>query len=669
MNMNVAFFRPHESSIPAFLAIFGLISFYQSFRYHPVSATKDLISVLSLVLAEILKRFGWLRTFTVLLPGFVMSTAGILFAWILSISCFQRNLILWSEGSPETEKSLLGRPLFFPCRLTHARMFPERYSYGIDYFLVGIPVGLRGRVGALISIDNDGSDLDLLSSKSLQSFMRKLSRRLCWFSVDPGLYLYRGDIHLSLTQKLEHFLKTQGEDPSQYPYAYLISIPQFFWWTKSPISYWYLYSPTKELSAVIMEINNSYGEKKNALFRVTREESSSFDEGKFCKTFSTVLGKTQECDQTVRFLSSIPIVKYYKGNWDKDIFASPFEKVEGGFKLRFIDPLDPTPAKGGEIHSNMTLMSVDGKPKISSRLFSCGPALDPLLSSSWEVMIFLLSWSFVIPSSIGRIVVEALRIRFRGNLPYLNKPDVKQNNIPRNASGPERVLEPFFRMYLSKLVDQCQFPLKVIYTPAKSLHLHPMTMNSSVKTLTSAPTPALMIQPLTPQFYTNIVKHSDAKSGFALEYESLPRISDPVSQRVWISDLVLLQKLIDSGNTTRTSKQVQSYFTRDSSPQRKARSKTFMDEFTDSHCSIGMRRTYRAARFQCYLAENLAWGSYKLISIYGLLLRLIIMWLICKGILWMQCNAAAAKFEDKLTVSGICFALVCISRALIGYLY
>jgi hypothetical protein len=47
-------------------------------------------------------------------------------------------------------------------------------------------------------------------------------------------------------------------------------------------------------------------------------------------------------------------------------------------------------------------------------------------------------------------VVEALRIRFRGNMPYLNKPDVKKNNIPRNASKPERYVDnvqvlPFLR--------------------------------------------------------------------------------------------------------------------------------------------------------------------------------------------------------------------------------
>ena len=181
-----------------------------------------------------------------------------------------------------------------------------------------------------------------------------------------------------------------------------------------------------------MEINNSYGEKKNAFCRLIREDQSRFKEKKLSQTLSTASGKGPRGPQTVRFISSAPTAKYYKGSWDKDIFASPFEKVEGWFNLRFMDPLSPTPEKGGPLHSNMTLMSVEGKPKVSSRLFSSGIPLDPLSASSWQLTMF------VIPASIGRIVVEALRIRFRGNMPYLNKPDVKKNNIPRNASKPER---------------------------------------------------------------------------------------------------------------------------------------------------------------------------------------------------------------------------------------
>ncbi|KAJ5364365.1 uncharacterized protein N7496_010078 [Penicillium cataractarum] len=550
-------------------------------------------------------------------------------------------------------------------------MFPEKYHYGIDYFLVGVPVGLRGRIGALMSIDSDGSDPRSQNFKSFRYSLKRLLQRCFWFSTDTSRYLHCGDGQMSLTQKLEHFLKEQGEDINDYPYAYLISIPQFCWWTKSPISYWYLYSPSKELSAIIMEINNSYGEKKNAFCRLTKEENSTFDKAKTSETLSTISGRGHRGIQTVRFMSSAPTAKYYKGSWDKDIFASPFEKVEGWFNLRFMDPLDPLHEKGGPLHSNMTLMSVEGKPKLSSRLFSCGTPLDPLSSSSWELTMFLLRWSFVIPTSLGRIVMEALRIRFRGNMPYLNKPDVKKSNIPRNASKPERTLEQFFRMYLSYLVKQCQFPLEVVYTPAKSLHLHPISIHSSANDLALAPAPVLKIQPLTPRFYTNIAKYPDAKLGFPAEIENMPQVSDSISQRLWVSDPVLLKDLINSENPCTGLEKVNPCSPSASRLlwQSTSRGKSFMDNFTDSHCSNTLHTTYRAARIHCYLTEKFAWGSYKLATVYGILLRAIIMRLVWKGLRQMQCNLATGWFADILTVSGTFFLLIRAWRALTGRFY
>ena len=210
-----------------------------------------------------------------------------------------------------------------------------------------------------------------------------------------------------------------------------------------------------------MKINNSYGEKKNAFTRVTPEPFSLYEEKKACQTISVISGRGPNVSQSVQFLSSGPSAKFYKGSWEKDIFASPFEKVEGHFALRFVDPLDPSPCKGGPLHTNMTLITTSGKPKITSRLFPPSLPVDPLLASPWELLIFLLSWSFTVPISIGKIVVEALRIRFRGNMPYLHKPDAKRNNIPRNASEtekyrvpiPARHTPPHYAHYLSPLTS------------------------------------------------------------------------------------------------------------------------------------------------------------------------------------------------------------------------
>jgi hypothetical protein len=226
-------------------------------------------------------------------------------------------------------------------------------------------------------------------------------------------------------------------------------------------------------------------------------------------------------------------------------------------------------------------------------------------------------------------------------------------------------------MYLSYLVKQCQFPLEVIYTPAKSLHLCPISISSPVKDRALAPPPVLKIQPLTPRFYTNIAKYPDAKLGFLAEIENMPQVSDPISQRLWVSDPALLKKLIDSENPCTGLEKVNPCSPSASRLlwQSTSRGKSFMDNFTDSHCFSTLRTTYRAARIHCYLTEKFAWGSYKVATIYGILLRAIIMRLVWKGLWQMQCNLATVWFADGLTVSGTFFLLVRAWRALTGRVY
>jgi len=205
-------------------------------------------------------------------------------------------------------------------------------------------------------------------------------------------------------------------------------------------------------------------------------------------------------------------------------------------------------------------------------------------------------------------------------------------------------------------------------------------MHSQVKTLTSAPRPILMIQPLTPQFYTNILKYPEATSGFANEMENIPHFSDPVSQRLWVSDSVLVQNLIDSAKPPLACKEAQSYSGSDRREiythlasrltwRKKLEPKTFMDAFTESNCSIGMHRKYRAARMHYYLTENLAWGSYRLAAIYQFSLSMGVMWLFWKGLWWMHCDAAEERFEDVLIVLGTYFIGVQAWSALNGCFY
>lgn len=248
------------------------------------------------------------------------------------------------------------------------------------------------------------------------------------------------------------------------------------------------------------------------------------------------------------------------------------------------------------------------------------------------------------------------------------------------SNCPHRDLEHFFRLYLSHLVETCRFPLEVIYTPAKSLHLHPMSMHSPVKTYTSAPPPTLQIQPLTPRFYTNILKYPDATIGVFSEMEHIPQACDPESQRLWASDPAMLQRLIESTIDPSNAKVVQVpsasvsaelpvYPASNPLWQTKTGLRTFMDAFTDSNCPLDMRRRYRAARIYCYLTEKFAWGSYKLAAVYGFLLRTVVLGLYWRGLWWMLCDLPVSRYENVLIVSGVYFVGVRAWTALSGHFY
>lgn len=180
-----------------------------------------------------------------------------------------------------------------------------------------------------------------------------------------------------------------------------------------------------------MEVNNSFGERKAAFFRL--ESGSATNEVHNIPTINDTGGSLD-----AKFIPSRSKYKMYKGTWDKDFFLSPFEKVEGYFTTTCSDPCNPHSETKGLLHTNTTLYAPDGRPKIVSRVYSCGPPLDPFSASPWHLIKFICVWGYIGALSKPRIIYEALRVQFRGNLTYHRKPEVRRTNIPREETRIER---------------------------------------------------------------------------------------------------------------------------------------------------------------------------------------------------------------------------------------
>ena len=90
------------------------------------------------------------------------------------------------------------KPLIFPSRTSHTRLFPKKHSFSLSYLLVGVPVGWKGSVGSFLSVDEDETEAS-----------RTTSWLGAWFSVKAADYLHRGQDTRGLKGKLESFLESQ----------------------------------------------------------------------------------------------------------------------------------------------------------------------------------------------------------------------------------------------------------------------------------------------------------------------------------------------------------------------------------------------------------------------------------------------------------------------------
>ena len=89
------------------------------------------------------------------------------------------------------------KPILFPCRTSHTRLFPQKHSFSYSYLFVGIPVGWRGWISSLLTAD----------LKTLPWRGRK--PKTGWFNVDSADHLARGDSMHGLRGKLDTYLKSQ----------------------------------------------------------------------------------------------------------------------------------------------------------------------------------------------------------------------------------------------------------------------------------------------------------------------------------------------------------------------------------------------------------------------------------------------------------------------------
>ncbi|PYI00079.1 hypothetical protein BO71DRAFT_393709 [Aspergillus ellipticus CBS 707.79] len=537
----------------------------------------------------------------------------------------------------DKDQTVIGKPLFFPVTFNHMRFIPKKDRFSNRFLLMGVPVGLRCRIGNAVAIDDKSLDLHRPPGEKLTR-NRIFSHLSCWFSFDSIRYLHRGSHDLDLREKLDQFLISENQDPSKWPYAYLLAVPQFLGWSRAVVTWWYLYSEARELDAMILEINNSYDEKRNVFLKVNRVSEPQSPQSTELPATSTYLDS--RCK--VQSLLSNPQSTFYKGIWTKRIFASPFEKVNGQVTNRFMDPLQPESWKFNAPFSNMTTLGESGEVKMATRMTCAETPLDPTQMTTLQLVKFLLRWTLPGTLTTIFIIATAIRIRFTGLMKMMRKPPVRSGSVGRHPTKTELDLEPFFRSYLTHCVETHPDPVEITYLPCRSFStetIHLRSPSCSDKESSAVGIKHLTIEPAEPEFYTRITTYADMHTALEKETQSTDHEADQSAQRLIVSDSALLGSILESNPSPKTEKQ--SSGAKSTKVQfllflcRAGLRLSFMDDFVLGSLDLDAGERYVSAVIRYSIMERVAFGSEDLLWLYGVVGGLVMRWFMLEGILFV----------------------------------
>ncbi|KAL6700717.1 hypothetical protein J3F84DRAFT_344231 [Trichoderma pleuroticola] len=298
---------------------------------------------------------------------------------------------IWKRERVDEPQGGTSSAYLIPCRVTHSREHPKEHAFSYSYLTVGIPIGYRGNANGMIFVD----DHDVSTS-----WLSKIWRR-SWFRLDAADYLERGNGKLGLRAKLDTYLRSQDANPADYPHAFLVTAP-------------------KILSAVVLEMNNIFGERRPYLvLRDTMDDATRI---------------------TLHEISQ-PTPVWGNASWKKEFHMSPFNSRKGFYSLLARDPFegDMEGFSGIDIHLN--LVSSKGQPKLAVRLHSEGKALDASQIGPWAQAKFVFTWFWVGFLTFPRMVTQAASLFFYHQLHIWFRPEPLKDSLGRRTDDTEAKLE------------------------------------------------------------------------------------------------------------------------------------------------------------------------------------------------------------------------------------
>lgn len=319
--------------------------------------------------------------------GFAISITTVVSLVALTIAGIAR---FPKSGKPQNWKAIdCVTPLLLRCRTTHSRFFPKTHSFSYSYLQVSVPVGFDQRIGRVLSVGP--------------------GHRWSVFHVNPLDYLRRQCSSSTLEDRLDDYLQSQGISKDEWRRAYLVTAPRFLGYSFNPVSFWYLYDDSNQLTMMILEVNNTFDERRMYLLKNDWvDDMSGESPGKF------------------------------KQQWQKDFHVSPFSSRKGGYSLSAIDAFQSGQLKFPGIDNTITLTSSKKHSKLVARLHSEDAPLRADTITTSQLLGLSMFWGWKGFFTSPRILKEAFLLYFRRKLHVWLRPEVTSESIGRTATELER---------------------------------------------------------------------------------------------------------------------------------------------------------------------------------------------------------------------------------------
>lgn len=421
----------------------------------------------------------------------------------------------------------------------------------------------------------------------------------------------------------------QDVAPDDYPQSYLVTAPKFLGYdTNNPVSIWYLYSEDSILSAVILEMNNLFGERRSYFMSGNTSANSRRLKG-------GMTGKTQGKRERTTL----------KASWDSEFHVSPFHSREGSCLLTAQDPLGDDARSFHSIDATISLSSSKGESELVTRLSSVGDAIDVSTMGTGQTLRFLSSRLWFGFAMLPRLVREAAVLLFKRQVQVWYRPGQLEETVERHSTPTEAVLEGVFRDYLRFIVQRSRVPLVVRYVPCGIPDRGEEIFASAATEVQGSDKREMRIVILRPVFYSRFV-------GYAHDMEAV--FSELAESRtLWVDKPALLPDIFIKRPTTvlktcrisdflafkmiqvlrRRPRAIRRPMTpaNESSPSPNAVDIrhfriSSMDAFVLGHAPNLSKEKYRAAVIRLFLADRLALGHLGALGTVEWLCRLAMDW-------------------------------------------